>query len=494
MPYILGIDIGTGSTKAVALDTKGTVLAVAKRSYPILQPQPGYSEQNPQLIFDAFCECVADVVKQLDSPPSAISLSSAMHSVIAVDEDGKALANMMTWADTRAEGIATQLRASAEGEMIYRTSGTPIHAMSPLCKLIWTKENKPTLFDAVHKFISIKEYIWYQLFGDYQIDYGMASATGMFDIIKLQWSVEICNLAGIDIDKLSEPVNTIYQRADLKPDIESQLNIPVDTVFIIGSTDGCTANLGSQAIAPGTAALTIGTSGAVRVTGTKPIYNFGSMTFNYLLTNRIFVSGGAVNNGGIAVNWLLANFLDKSGLNSKDYDELFDTIATVSAGSDGLIFLPYLYGERAPLWDAKASGAYLNIKPIHSQAHFLRAALEGVCFALKDVLKTLEGSVRIDQLNVSGGFIHSQVWMQMLADITGKRLVMIQLEDASAIGAAYLAMQVLYPDADLAMPDDISVVEPIPANVWLYQKTFPIFKQLYSDTQSAMQRLNQLNS
>lgn len=494
MPYILGIDIGTGSTKAVALDTEGAVLAVAKRSYPILQPQPGFSEQEPCLIFNAFCDCIADVVKQLNSPPAAISLSSAMHSVIPVDRDGKALANMLTWADTRAEAVATKLRASAEGEMIYRTSGTPIHAMSPLCKLVWMKEHNPALFNAAHKFISIKEYIWYHLFGVYQVDYSIASGAGMFDVIKLQWIQEILSLAGIDAGKLSEPVNTTFQRADLQPDLAVKLNIPADTVFIIGLSDGCSANLGSQAIAPGTAALTIGTSGAVRVTGTKPIYNFASMTFNYLLTDSIFVSGGAVNNGGIAVNWLLANFLDKSGLTSKDYDELFDAIATVPAGSDGLIFLPYLYGERAPLWDAKASGAYLNIKPVHGQAHFLRAALEGVCFALNDVLKTLEASVRIDQLNVSGGFIHSEVWMQMLADITGKKLVMLQLEDASAIGAAYLAMQVLYPDADLAMPDDISVVEPNPLHVRLYQKTFPIFKQLYSDTQNAMQKLNQLNT
>jgi gluconokinase len=401
---------------------------------------------------------------------------------------------MMTWADTRAEAIAQQIRDSADGEWIYRTSGTPVHPMSPVCKLMWLKQHNLVLFSKAHKFISIKEYIWYKLFNVFQVDYSIASGNGMFDIIKLDWSGEILRFAGINANQLSETVNTTYQRSGIKPAVSGLLGIPTTTPIMIGGSDGCLANLGSLAIAPGIAALTIGTSGAVRVVGTKPIYNFASMTFNYLLDDQIFISGGAVNNGGIAVNWLLSSFLDKTGIDGKDYEELFDTIDSIPAGSDGLIFLPYLYGERAPLWDAKASGAFLNIKPIHTQAHFLRAGLEGVCFALNDVLQTLETSVKITQLNVSGGFVSSQAWMQLLPDITGKKLVMLQLEDASAIGAAYLALRELYPDNDLAAPTDFSVMEPNPANHQLYAKTFPIFKKLYADTKESMRLLNQVNN
>lgn len=492
--YLLGIDIGTGSTKAVAMDTGGNILAVTKQHYSIQQPQPGHSEQDPEQIYQALIKCVADVVNQLQSPPEAISFSCVMHSVIPVDAAGNALSAMMTWADTRAEHIAQNIRDSAGGEHIYRTSGTPVHPMSPLCKLIWLKENDPALFNAAHKFISIKEYIWHQLFGVFEVDYSVASGNGLFDIIKLKWSREICNFAGVDTNKLSEPVDTTYLRKGVNPDVAVLLNIPADTKFIIGATDGCCANLGSLAIAPGTAALTIGTSGAVRVTGSKPVYNFGSMTFNYLLDAKTFISGGAVNNGGIAVNWLLGNFLNITGISAKDYDNLFDEISRIPAGSDGLVFLPYLYGERAPLWDAGASGAYLNVKPVHTQAHFLRAGLEGICFALNDVLQTLEASTQINQLNVSGGFVSSGVWMQLLADITGKTLVMLQLEDASAIGAVYLAMQVLHPGTDLSAPARFSVVEPDMRNHQVYAKTFPIFKQLYADTRASMRLLNQLNN
>lgn len=492
--YILGIDIGTGSTKAVAMDIGGTVIAVAKQHYGIRQPQPGHSEQDPEQICQAFIKCVADVIKQLSSAPEAISFSCVMHSVIPVDAQGNALAPMMTWADTRAEHIAQNIRDSVGAEHIYRTSGTPIHPMSPLCKLLWIKEHQPELFTSAHKFISIKEYIWYKLFGVFEVDYSVASGNGLFDIIKLKWSREICNFAGVDSNKLSLPVNTTYIRSGINATIATQLNIPAVTKFVIGATDGCCANLGSLAIAPGTAALTIGTSGAVRVTGSKPIYNFSSMTFNYLLDDKTFISGGAVNNGGIAVNWLLGSFLNITGISSKDYDHLFDEIARIAPGSDGLVFLPYLYGERAPLWDASASGAYLNIKPVHTQAHFLRAALEGICFALYNVLRTLETSTPISQLNVSGGLVSSDVWMQLLADITGKTLVMLQLEDASAIGAVYLAMQVLHPHVDLSAPEQFSVVEPNMHNHRLYAQIFPIFKQLYTDTRASMRLLNQLNT
>lgn len=492
--YILGIDIGTGSAKAIAMDTAGNILAVAKQHYSIQQPWPGHSEQDPEQIYQAFVKCVVNIVNQVQSAPEAISFSCVMHSVIPVDVDGSALAPMMTWADTRAENIAQSIRDSAGGEHIYRTSGTPVHPMSPLCKLIWLKENDQALFNAAHKFISIKEYVWHKLFGVFEVDYSVASGNGLFDIIKLKWSREICNFAGIDSNKLSEPVNTTFVRSGVNPGVAGLLNIPVDTKFIIGATDGCCANLGSLAIAPGTAALTIGTSGAVRVTGSKPIYNFGSMTFNYLLDAKTFISGGAVNNGGIAVNWLLGSFLNITGIGSKDYDNLFDEIARISPGSDGLIFLPYLYGERAPLWDAAASGAYLNVKPVHTQAHFLRAALEGICFALNDVLQTLEASTPVNQLNVSGGFVSSEVWMQLLADLTGKTLVMLQLEDASAIGAVYLAMQALHPDAEMGHPTEFNVVEPDMYNHRLYAKTFPIFKQLYADTHAGMRLLNQLNN
>ncbi|WP_428331051.1 gluconokinase [Mucilaginibacter sp.] len=488
-PYLLGIDIGTGSTKAVAVDLNGNATGISQHYYPVKTPQPGYNEQDPELILQAFISCITDMVKKMEQAPFAISFSSAMHSVIPVDSNGKALADMMTWADARSENIAQKLRNSAAGQDIYKTSGTPIHAMTPLCKLMWLNENENELFFLTHKFISIKEYIWYYLFNEFQVDYAIASATGLFDIIKLDWNTEACVLAGITADKLSTPVNTTYKRADLKPTIAAILQLNTDTHFIIGASDGCCANLGSFVTTADVASLTIGTSGAIRVTSMQPVYNYEAMIFNYLLNASTFICGGAVNNGGIALNWLLKTFLNKNLLAHTDYDEAFKSIATIPAGSDGLIFLPYLYGERAPLWDTKSCGMFFNIKPQHTQAHFLRAGLEGICFALNDVLQTIEKtSTPVKQLNISGGFITSKVWTQMLADITGKKLAIVQQDDASAIGAVFLAMDALgLKPIDQQSP--VSSAQNIVAdevNHQTYIQSFLVFKKLYTDLKVTM--------
>jgi gluconokinase len=488
--YLIGIDIGTGSIKAISSDIHGTPSAIARYPYPLDQPRPGFFEQDPEVIWKAFILSVRHLVSERPGKPLAIGLSSAMHSLILVDENGVPLFPMITWADVRSEEIARRIMESPEGEQIYRVTGTPIHPMSPLCKLIWLKENQNGLFKKAHKFISIKEYIWHKLFACFEIDYSIASGTGLFDIKTLNWSAEACALAGISPSQLSVPVDTTYTRNCLTEQAAELLGLPINTLFVIGASDGCCANLGSGVLTPGTAAITIGTSGAVRITGPTPVYNYPGMTFNYLLNKDTFVSGGAINNGGIAVDWLLKNFLGDPG----GYQKLFDTIAPMPAGSDGLIFLPYLYGERAPIWDAQSSGAYLNIRPKHTRPHFLRAALEGICYTLYTVLQGLEqASGSVEQIHVSGGFTSSPVWMQILADVTGKRLLLLPLEDASAAGAVYLAMTALSPASPAPLPGKGTILQPNEDNHLVYARFFPLFKKLYTDLKDSMHAFNQIN-
>lgn len=495
--YFVGIDLGTGSTKAVALDSVGKILANAQSYYPTVNPQPGISEQNPELIWQAFIACMNDITAKLKTAPVGVGFSSAMHSIMPVDEKGVALANAMLWSDARSGDIAQSIRESADGEEIYKHTGTAIYAMSPLCKLMWMRGNQPELFNKAYKFISIKEYLWYKLFGVFEVDYSIASATGLFDILNLNWYDASCKLAGITNGKLSAPVNTDHKRYiaaanALLPGIGTQ------TAFIIGASDGCCANLGGNAIRNGVAALTIGTSGAVRVGSNAPIYNYEAMTFNYLLNKNIFICGGAVNNGGAAVDWLLKDFLKLSNITNDTYKQVFDDIASVKPGSEGLVFLPYLYGERAPVWDAKSSGAFLNINFKHKQQHFLRAALEGICFALYDVLNAVEGaSEMIAEVVISGGFISSPVWVQLLADVLGKKLVILQSDDASAIGAVYLAMEALGVAVQPIMDKDAAervIIQPDMANHRVYNSIYPIYKKLYKDLRSSMHLLHDLDT
>ncbi len=496
MEYIIGIDIGTGSTKAVAVTSTGEVLFTTQAFYPTHNPKPGYSEQAPELIWQAFIKCIVRVINQLHEQPKSIALSSAMHSVICVDADGQALMNMITWADNRSAAIAEKIRTSSSGEMLYEQTGTPLHAMSPFCKIIWLRENESDLFQKTHKFISIKEYIWFKLFGVFEIDYSIASATGLFNIETLSWNENALQRCEISKDKLSVPVSTSHIQSTLPISISKQLTINQHTPFVIGASDGCMANVGSFAISPGIAALTIGTSGAIRVANSTPTVNVEAMPFNYRLDENTFVTGGPINNGGIALKWYVESFLKKKLQTPEDYEEILKATESISPGCNGLIFLPYLLGERAPLWNSEACGVFFGIDSSHTQAHFTRAVMEGILFALYNICKTLEeSSLTINDIHVSGGFVHSELWLQLLADVFGKKIVLIRAEDASAQGAAYLAMKTLgmIENYKSLMPRSIKIF--LPNNqyhVTYSEKVFPIFRNLSRSLKLDMAILHEL--
>ena len=487
--YFIGIDIGTSSAKAVAITCEGAIVAVSQFYYPTKSTVAGYAEQDPEVIWIAFKNCLQKIISTLQYPPVSVSLSSAMHSLVVVDSSNKPITALIIWADTRSEEIAEQIRRSPVAEAIYKASGIPIHSMLPLCKIIWLKENEPFIFEEAFKFISIKEFIWYQLFSVYETDHSIASATGLFDIQTFEWSSTALEICSVNTDQLSKLVLTNFIRKNVNSAVAEYLNIPASTAFCIGASDGCLANIGSYATEPGIAALTIGTSGAVRIASPRPIFNFGAMTFNYVLDEKTFICGGPVNNGGNVVTWLFQAFLNNLHPDKTDYSDLFETIETVAAGSKGLVFLPYLTGERAPVWDEKSSGIFFGIKSYHTNAFFLRAALEGICYSLNAILEVVESSAEtILQLNASGGFIHSKTWLKILSDITGKKICVIETEDASAIGAALLNLKAvgIIKNYSSLKPSNPIVIEPDLNNHTVYEKYYSIFKNLYEPLKELM--------
>jgi len=489
MKYVLGIDIGTGSVKAVAVDLNGKSFAENQQHYGFSSPRPGYHEQDAEQIWQAFSESVKGMIKKTNAQPLAVGLSSAMHSLIAVDENCKPLAPMMTWADNRSSAIAQRLRATAEGIAIYVATGTPLHAMSPLCKLIWLKENDPELFNKASKFIGIKEYIWHNLFNEYIIDQSIASSTGLFDVVNLKWYPAALKLAGITDKLLSQPVGTDHTKK-YNENLQAGGLFKAGTPVTIAASDGCAANLGSMADKPGIAAITIGTSGAVRVASNKPLPNEAAMTFSYILDEHTYICGGPINNGGIAMQWWIKNF-SGTELSNVEYDGVFQKISAIPAGSNGLIFLPYLTGERAPTWDSESCGTFFGVKLQHTKGHFSRAVLEGICFALNDVLQAVqENAEPIKQINVSGGFVKSKVWVQALADITGKKLAVVQSDDASAVGAAFMGMKAngLIDSYPVSTVSNEQLFLPDQSNAAIYAANFTIYRQLYRDLKDTMHK------
>jgi gluconokinase len=494
MQYIIGIDIGTSGTKAIAYAKKGQVLAGAYESYSPLSPHPGEHELEPDLLLDAVIKTVNQVLKKPDASSGlcGLSFSCAMHSLIAVDKSGTALTRAMTWADLRSKDFAARLKNTTRGREIYEQTGTPIHPMSPLCKIMWLKENEPRIFQDTYKFISIKEYIWYRFFGKYQVDYSIASATGLFDIYSLKWNENALDLAAITANHLSEPVPPTHIERSLGRDLQNRLGISDEIAFVIGGNDGCLANLGSHAVHEGEMSLTIGTSGAARMVSKKPKHDPLGRIFNYILTEQLYVSGGPINNGGAAVKWWIENFVEKTASFSDNLDTYLNGVSSIPPGSEGLIFLPYLLGERAPIWDADAKAVFFGIRASHGSLHFLRSVLEGISFSLYQIGLSLEETIGpIKKIYASGGFIQSQCWLQMIADIFNREVGVTSDVDASAIGAAIMGWYALGEISNLQESQEkiglLQTYWPDEKKHRIYMKNFSIFAGLYDKLKDEFQ-------
>lgn len=447
--YVIGVDIGTTSTKSLLFTIKGEIIASHGIEYPLYSPSPAVAEQDPDEILNAVVHTIGQAIAKSHVDPKdilCVSFSSAMHSVIAVDKEGAPLTKCITWADNRSAEWTKKIKEEWNGHEIYRRTGTPIHPMSPLSKLTWLRYDHQPLFDRTHKFISIKEYIFYKLFGRYVVDYSIASATGMFNLEQMQWDEEALHITGLTADRLSDPVPTTYKLEGMHESFAQQMNLPASTPFIVGASDGVLSNLGVNAIEPGVVAVTIGTSGAIRAVTNKPVTDPKGRTFCYALTEDLWVIGGAVNNGGMIFRWVrdqigTAEIEKAARLGVDSYELLTELAAKVQPGSDGLIFHPYLSGERAPIWDANARGSYFGLSLHHKKEHLIRAALEGIIYNLYAVALVLEELIgKPTQIQATGGFARSELWRQMTADIFNQEIYVPESVESSCLGAAILGL------------------------------------------------------
>ncbi|WP_257475035.1 gluconokinase [Bacillus sp. MCCB 382] len=444
--FMIGVDIGTTSTKAVLFNKEGKAIERHGIEYPLHTPTPGTAEQDPEEIFQAVIKCIKEVASSTNETISFVSFSSAMHSLILVDENDQPLTPSITWADNRSAAWAEKIKKEMNGLEIYRRTGTPIHPMSPLVKLAWLKDEKPELFGKAAKFISIKEFVFHRLFGKYVVDYSIASATGMFHLENLAWDEEAMKVAGVSKDQLSVPVSTTESLVDLKSEYTEMLGLPADTPFVVGASDGVLSNLGVNAIEPGVVAVTIGTSGAIRAVTDRPVTDPKGRIFCYALTDKHWVIGGPVNNGGMIFRWvrdeLASGEVEVAKRLGKDpYEVLTDIAAKVEPGSEGLLFHPYMAGERAPLWNAKARGSFFGLGMHHKKEHMIRAVLEGIVMNLYSVLLALEELIGTPKrVQATGGFARSELWRQMLADVFDQEVEVPESFESSCLGAVVLGM------------------------------------------------------
>jgi gluconokinase len=311
--------------------------------------------------------------------------------------------------------------------------------MSPLVKLRWFAEEDPDTAGRVRHWLGPKEHVLRALTGELVIDHGLASGSGLFGLGELDWDEEALEYARVDRDRLPRPVPTT-QQLTLGDDGAALTGLPRGTPVVAGSGDGPLANLGLGAVRPGTVACSIGTSGALRVAADTPRVDERGRVFCYVLAPDRYVVGGAVNNGGVVLDWLA----DAVAPDAADRDELLEAAARVPAGCGGLLFLPYLLGERAPHWSGNPRAAYVGLVREHRREHLLRSAIEGVSLQLAVVLAALESAgIEIREIRATGGFARSALWRGILASAFGRPIGFAASPEGSALGAALLGMTVL---------------------------------------------------
>lgn len=461
----IGIDIGTTATKAICFDGHGNVIREVSKGYPMYHPKPNWSVQHPQEILETVLNCIREITEEIQ--PEFISFSSAMQSIIAIDESGKPLTDAILWADNRAASIAENLKNSEKGKHFYQKTGIPIHPFSPMTKIKWLKEFDSEIFSKTYKFISIKEYVWHHLTNEYFTDTSMASGTGLLNIHTLQWDDEVLEYLNIKPQQLSNVCEVTHQCKGISDDF----------LYVIGGGDGALANLGTGAMNKNCIALTIGTSGAVRLPIDKPYVDEHMRTQCYHLMENQYLTLGAVNNGAIILQWLREKLLKTD----KSFEILFEEAEKVPAGSEGLLFVPYLLGERAPIWDASAQGSLLGMQITHTQAHLVRATLEGILFGLFQITEILlpdPEKRKQTKVMASGGFGKSELWLQMVADIFQMPIETSQTIEGSSWGAVLIGMKSLGININRQNKTGKTFI-PNVTHKKVYEDAFTKFKKIY---------------
>lgn len=507
MDVVIGIDTGTTATKAIAAGMDGHVRAHASVHYPLSVPGPGRAELDAVRLRDAAAEALVDVAGQCRDHGDrviAISLSAFLHAIVPMDAGGKPLGPVVTWADGRAGAQADRLVRDGRAQGLHARTGTPVHPMSPLTKLAWWRENDPETLRDTPRWGGVKELVLTALAGaPFTVDRSLASATGMYDIHAGRWDPEALEVTGVRPDQLAEVVPTTT-RLTLDGGLAATAGLPADLPLIIGAGDGPLANLGVGATPAGVAAVSLGTSGALRTVVREPVADAAGRLFCYALTDDRWVIGGAVNNAGSVVRWAGQTFaggFDRPAAEGEDADVRDAALLTEAAGcppgSEGLICLPYLLGERAPWWRSGMRGAYLGLRREHGRAHLVRAAVEGVCQQLALVRDSFAAeNFPVTEVRATGGAVASELWVGVLAAALDLPVAIADTPEGTAFGAVLLGLHALgdLPDLDHAAAL-VAIGEPTrpdPENAGLYRRLRPIIERTALSVAEIVKEINDL--
>lgn len=499
--YLLGIDIGTSACKIAIFNREGNVMATASGDYPVYYPHPGWAEQNPEEWWSAVCKAIREALEQGNIAPEEIAgvgIDGQSWSAIAVDEDGNVLTNTPIWMDTRAKDICEELSEKIGADRIFEVAGNPFQPSYATAKIIWYQRNLPEVYEKIDKILQSNSYIAYRLTGVMSQDVSQGYGFHCFDMRKGVWSEEMCKELGIprkmlpDIYPCHEIVGTVTEKA------AKECGLAVGTPVVAGGLDAACGALGTGVIHSGETQEQGGQAGGMSIcidtykADPRMILSFHVVPDCWLL------QGGTTGGGGV-MRWLEREFADFEREEGKRIGksslQIFNEIAKeVAPGSDGLVFLPYMSGERSPIWDPDAKGVFYGLDFSKTKGHFVRAAMEGVALSLKHNLEVAkEAGADVSVLRAMGGSANSLLWTQIKSDVTGKPIVVPSSDTATTLGAAILAgvgigMYQDFEEAVALTVENKRFHEPNEENFKVYKKSYEIYLELYTQLKDTMKK------
>ena len=494
MKYVIGIDLGTSSVKALLMNELGEACGEASKSYPLIHKQAGYSEQAPEDWVKQTIEVLKELIARFEGNAEdivGISFSGQMHGLVLLDEDHEVLRPAILWNDTRTTRQCEKIYETAGKERILSITKNPALEGFTLPKLLWVKEHEPEMFEKAAVFMLPKDYVRFKMTGAIHSEYSDAAGTLLLDVPNKKWSKEICEILGIK-ESLCPPLLESHGFAGtLTAEFAGSTGLSAETKVFAGGADNACGAIGANILKEGATLCSIGTSGVILSYEAEKNLDFGGAVhyFNHGKEDAFYTMGVTLS-AGHSLSWFKEQFAKEETM-----EQLLAGVEDISPGANGLLFAPYLSGERTPHPDAKIRASFIGVDATHTRAHFARAVMEGIIFSLNETIEIFrDKGKQIDTIVSIGGGAKNKAWLQMQADIFSARIVTLNREQGPALGAAMLAA---YGAGLFASLEECANVftsykdeyVPNPENVEYYRKLYALYQKVYPQTRGICEGL-----
>lgn len=495
MKYVIGVDLGTSSVKVLLMNQEGEVCREASQSYPLIHEKSGYSEQNPEEWVEKTILALKELTDQFDGSKEdieGISFSGQMHGLVLLDQDKNVLRNAILWNDTRTTKQCKEIYDLVGENRISAITKNPVLEGFTLPKLLWVKENEPSIYNQAFKFLLPKDYLRYRLTGNLHSEYSDAAGTLLLNVGKKEWSREICEAVGVDIELCPTLVESYEFTGTVIPKIARETGLPESTrVYAGGADNGCGA-IGSGILAEGKTLCSIGTSGVVLSYEENKNRDFQGQVhyFNHCKEDAFYTMGVTLA-AGYSLSWFKDTFAE-----NEHFDAMLNGLENAEIGANGLMFTPYIVGERTPHSDSLIRGSFIGIDSSHKRIDFARAVIEGITFSLNETIEIFRNSgKKISTILSIGGGAKNETWLQIQADIFNAKIQKLSSEQGPGIGAAVLAAygsgwHSSLEECSEAFVKVVKTYEPIKENVEKYKQLFTIYKTIYKQTSQLSKELS----